>query len=732
MLVEVILPQYLPYDLTYSVSDAISHLVCLGVRVEIPTGKSGISTAVISKILSHDEEIIFTSKMRDKKSTVKGIISIIDTKPIITETQMKLWLWIAEYYMCSVGEVMAYFLPKELIVKGQVDIFGKSYKKNSSVVKRRVLEVADEADFSSSRSSLAKYILEKGVKTLLYSDLRDLGFSAAQIKTLVNNGLLTEREERIIKELKTASSVTPSEIIDIKNPEFQDDIDGLSDKPLLIISPTDNFCLAENYIFMINRELSKGKSVLFINPESSNMVSSFAAIFGNRVVNFNAKMTLTNRVKSYSRLLGEESLLVIGDKKSLGLPFKNLSLVIIADEHSRGYRSENSPRFMGRDVALMLSHYMGADVIINSFAPTLESYYNTLIGKYNLLEVGTNQKIRTKLSVIDKYSIAPKERKQYGNVPAVRYFSKLLLEKMAQSDSSFLFHNRRGYNNFLICGDCGWVLRCPHCNVSMTYHHGKKEFVCHYCNHKITPVMECEECGSKNIKLKGIGSENIEMAIKKYFPLNEIVRVDSDTFNDFRANKGIVQQVNDGNPKIVIGTQLAINILKENRFGVVGVIDADTIFNAGEFRAEESAYRILTELSTIASGGDLVVQCSDINRPILKDIATGDYLSMATRELSLRETFAYPPFVRLVRITLRDKDEDKAYSTAESIAKELREKGVADVSEPIAPFVDKIKDEYLFQIILKLNRRGDNSNLKRIIKSVVEGSTKNRIIEVDI
>lgn len=732
MTVEVILPQYLPFDLTYSVPDAISHLVCLGVRVEVPSGKRGITTAVISRVLTENEEVEFKGKMSERNIAVREIISVIDTSPIITSSQMKLWMWIAEYYMCYIGEVMSYFLPKELIVKGSIDVFGKNYKKNSSVVKRRMLDVVVEADFSSSRSLLAKFIVEKGGDSFIYTDLRSEGFSSSQIKTLVNSGLLVEREEEVVRELVQKEAEEYTELNELKQPEFQDDIDGLQDKPLLIISPLGDLSLVENYIFMINRELAKGNSVLFINPEGNMLSNSFSAVFGDRCVNFNAKMILANRVKAYSRILSEKSLLVIGDKKSLGLPFQNLSLVVIFEEHSRNYRSENAPRFMGRDVALMLSHFSGARVVLNSFAPTLESYYNTVCGKYNLLILEGEGSGKTKISVIDKYSIASKERKVYGNIPTVRYFSKLMLEKMAQSEDSFLFHNRRGYNNFLICGDCGWVLRCPHCNVSMTYHHGKREFVCHYCNNKIQPVMECTECESKNIKLKGIGSENIEMAIKKHFPNRDIIRVDSDTVSDAKVIREALEKINSDCSKIVIGTQLALNILKDSRFGIVGVIDADTIFNAGEFRAEESAFRVLQQLSVMASNGDMIIQCSDINRPVLRDVDKGDYISMATRELSVRETFNYPPFVRLLRITVRDRDEDRAFQIAETISVELTEEGLLEVSDPIAPFVDKIKDEYLFQIVVKLSRRGDNAATKKIIRRVVESNAKNRVIEVDV
>lgn len=713
MYITVIIPKKLPYRLTYSVPQPLCGRICCGVRVGVPSGSVKMTTAVVSHILTQEDAGEFELAMSGK--VIRDILSVIDVSPVVREKQLRLWEWIASYYMCSDGEVMSYFLPKELIVNGVIAENEVSYKKNSSLKKERFITLNDDCDtefLKGRQSELLDFFLDISDSShkVEYKRLVAAGFTSEHVRKAIKNGVFTDSYELVFNEI--ASCVKPAA-----------DITDQLDIPLLIKGKG-------SYEELIRERLKRGESVFILVSEEEKY--DIPECFQDEAITFLSSTSAVRKYKNYCNMLSSEGHLIVGNKWAVGLPFCDLSLVIVTDEHSSGYKCDAAPRFMARDAALMLAHISKCEIILESFAPSLESYYNSTIGKYNFID--KTQSIDCRITPIDKYSIAARERKVYGNIPQVRYFSKFMLSEMNEvlsvGKSVLLFHNRRGYNSFLICKDCGWVLRCKNCNVSMTYHKDKRALVCHYCGEKIEPVTVCGECGSKNLQLKGIGSENIEESIKKQFPLTTVLRLDSDQLSKVESAREASRKIVTGEAKIVVGTWLTIPFTSKMNFGLVGVVDADTIFNVDDFRSEERAFRTLTQLARKAVGGELVIQCSNIKRPVLTDIVHNDYQSMAGRELAVRKQFSYPPYVRTTRIYVKDPNEEHVMQLAEELAKRITVETGLNVSCPDTPIVDRVRGMYIAYITLKFAKNSSSEQIKQKIMKIIDRQA-NLTIDVD-
>lgn len=735
MLVTVIIPQYLPYKLSYHVPCEMEGEVSVGVRVLLPAvgSKSAETqvTALVSRVLSEAEEQVFISEMRAKGRTLRSITAVVDTFSVVGGTQLALWQWVAEYYMCTEGEVMRYFMPREMLIKGVVSGGGAKYKNSKSITKEKWVRVIDKSLLSASRAGVAKYFsgLSSECDCVSVAELKRVGLSAAQIAKGVKDGFLEAYTKEVFVQLVDNDSLAEESASDNTNTT-----PNKVAKPLLVVGQSRAELIGYHMEAISKVMEEDAGSVLILQPEESGIETGLKALYGDRCVIYDNNTSSAKRYKIYSRLLNGERLIVVGGKKAVGLPFMHLAHIIVTDEHSEAYKSDSSPRVGVRDVALMLAHIAKTPCVLDSAVPSLESYYNVLVGKFDV-EYLPDKESAAKVSVIDKYSIARKDRLVYGNNPQVRYFSKLLIDRMQESHSTLLFHNRRGYNNYLLCGDCSWVYRCEHCNVSMTYHATKRRFVCHYCGAEAEPIMQCPECGTKNIKLKGVGSENVEHSIKKYFPSLPIFRIDGDILKNKSQIVELLANIQALDKKVVIATGGAINILRDISFSTVGVIDADTLFNIADYRAEERAYRLLMLLRNKSPHGDLVLQCSDIRRPLIADIVKGDYKSMAHRQLEVRKAFNYPPFTRLARIVIKSRNENLLNSVATKLHSALLSCAEVISSEPIAPLVDKIKDEYISHIILKFKRNSKMQEYKNLIATQIQKHTQKGVgifIEVDV
>ncbi len=730
-LVTVIVAQRLPYKLTYQVPKHITN-VGVGVRVMVPLGKSSIVSAVVTEQLIGSQAEEHYNKITKGGVVLREIISVIDSNPIITPTQQNLFNWLSKYYIINSGELIRYLLPKELRIKGQVSSDGEHQLKSSrGVSKVRYIKIINSDGLKTSRTALAKYLIEHIAEDKIdYLTLRKQ-FTSAQIQLLIKKEIIAnfycEEYLSVNQELTYKGRV---EVENLTTPNYQEEIDNLNSKPLLIHNKSKGYLL-DNYIYLATQILAAQGQMLIVDCEGRFPLARFRAIFGSQCVPLNSNSTDKAHYKLYNRLLAGEPLIVIGNSKAFGLAFTALKQVIVVDEHATNFRGENSPFFNNRDVAIMAAHLYGSKVILESYAPSLESYHNTTIDKYNLLTIEPAAQWGGKVSLIEKFSIASKERKVYGNSPKVRYLSKLMITELERAQKSFIFHNRRGYNSYLICDKCSWVLRCTNCNVSMTYHQGKGQFVCHYCNSRVEQIHSCPECNSIEVKLQGVGSENIEQAIAKYVENRAIYRVDKDTFSTKAEQVKIISNIESADRFIVVGTVLSLSILENIQFDCVGVVDGDTLLNIDDFRAEEKAYRTLYQLREMLSAkGKMVIQTYNIKNQLLNEIQEDNYSSMYEREIYLRKQFNYPPFTRLTEVTIKDKNEERLSLEATKIYNILNRVEGIEVSTPITPTVDKIRGEYISLIHIRF-KRGASVKQKQQVAEIIS-QVKDARIWVDI
>ena len=756
MYINAIIPQYLPFELTYNVPILLQDSICCGVRIELSIGKQKIISGIVSHILSDVEVAQFEEKMRGKESKIKDVISVTSQIPLVTDNQLKLWKWIASYYMCTEGEVMKYFFPNELIIKGVKTEDGIDYNKSRSQITEKVISLhakySNEIDINELLDSLKRS--KRQLALLLYFlEIRELdsritigilekgGFNSTHIRKAIKDEIFEVKEEVVVKSFDSKSETNlyidenDSESSHGENDSQYDEIEERLNLPLVLHSSNREENI-DIYIKLVVERFNRGESSLILVAEDEkedNLVDCLKSYFNKNLITYFSRDSQNKRYKNYCTILNGETKVIIGNKLALGLPLDNISLIIVTDEHSRSYKSEKSPRIQGRDVALVVSKFNSSSIILESYAPSVESYYNSKIGKYNFLS--TAKKSKCKITAINKYSIARKERNVYGNIPEVRYFSKFLLDKMENSvvnnDTTLLFHNRRGYNSFLECKDCGEVLKCNNCNVSMTYHNDKQAFVCHYCGYKVEPISKCVKCDSPNLQYRGIGSENIEQSIKKHFPLASTLRLDSDNLSNIESINVAKRILENREANIIVGTWLTIPFTANSNISLIGVIDADTLFNVPDFRAEERAYQLLTQLSQRVGDGEMVVQCTNISSPIMNDIISGDYISMCNRELTARHQFSYPPFVRSTKITIQDKSEDSAYAEAERLIAEIREGSNVMIVGPEIPMVDKVRGLYIVTIMVKFSKSVNSEIIKGKIYSIVNSSKFQTTIDVD-
>lgn len=738
MYVTVIIAQNLPYKLTYHVPSELESDILVGLLVVLPSGNNKVNSGIISNILSDEESKDFNIKMKSKKSVVKDILSITSPFPIVTENQLKLWQWIASYYICSEGDVMRYFIPKELIIKGSVSGDSITYRKSKSIVNEKIVSLSDRYSTDSEIGTLLDnlkrskkqylmllYFLENRDKfgSITVKDLYKGEFNSTHLLKAINNGIFTIKEEP-----KFANNIKNSENI------LSQSCDDVSIPVLMHSSRREENI--DKYIELIKKNLEEDKTVLvLLTREDKDDIITQKIIdhFGNSVIKYFSNYRASIKYKNYCSTLNGSGKVLIGNSASLGLPFINLSLVIVIDEHSLSYKLDSSPHIQTRDAALMLARFNGSNIILDSFCPSIESYYNAKIGKYKL--TSSVEKIDSKITPISKYSIASKDRYIYGNIPQVRYFSKYLLEKMNKTILSggrvLLFHNRRGYNSYLECKDCGDVVKCKDCNVSMRYHKEKNCYMCHYCGMKIQPINQCQSCNSKNLQLKGIGSENIEESIKKHFPKANVLRLDSDILEK-RENRETAKRILDNNEAdIIVGTLLTIPFTAKSDISLIGIIDADTLFNIPDFRAEERAFQVIKLLSNRVVDGETIIQCSNINSDIMNDIVSDSYTSMFNREVTTRQKFDYPPFVRNTRITIKDYSEKIAFEKASKLMEDIVcQTGVAVIG-PEAPIVDKIRKQYIFNLTIKFQKTINNEKIKHKISEIINKSKLSATIDVD-
>lgn len=515
-----------------------------------------------------------------------------------------------------------------------------------------------------------------------------------------------------------------------KDPE-ESTSDIAQTKDVVLLHGVTSSGKTEIYVKLIEEALAKGKQVLYLLPEialTTQIINRLRKYFGDTVGVYHSKFNENERVEIWNDVLNSRSenskfQIILGARSALFLPFSNLGLVIVDEEHDTSYKQYNpAPRYNARDGAIYLSHIHKAKTLLGSATPCLESYFNAQEGKYGFAEI-TQRFGGVQMPEIEIADVKEATRKKQMK----SHFSPLLLDTVTlaleKNEQVILFQNRRGFAPQLECNMCAWVPQCSNCDVSLTYHKVSNQLRCHYCGYSIKPPSKCAACGDTDLKMKGFGTEKIEEELNIFYPRAKIARMDLDTTRSKFAHQHIIQDFEEGNIDILVGTQMVTKGLDFDNVSMVGILNADSMLNFPDFRSFERSYQLMAQVSGRAGRknkrGKVIIQTQNPEHSIIQEVIANDYLSMYTNQLIDRKEFNYPPYFRLIEITVIYKDVNMVNVAAKYLADALKHHFSKRVLGPEFPIISRIRNLYHKNILLKIERDASVNQVKKIVSELL-------------
>lgn len=558
--------------------------------------------------------------------------------------------------------------------------------------------------------------------------LATLENGAAQLGELIKKGFIEQKKRAVdrletgevqVKEKKLLSEVQTVAMNEVRN--------GFDQKKPVLLHGVTSSGKTEIYIHLIDEAIKAGKQALYLLPEialTTQITSRLKTHFGNSLGIYHSKFSDDERVEVWNNLLKNKSYRVIlGVRSSIFLPFSNLGLIIIDEEHEQSFKQfDPAPRYHARDVALVLSQYFNAKVLLGTATPSVESYYNAQSGKFHLVELTTRHEGIQLPEIVVVNTREASRRKMMQS-----HFSPQLIEQMQKSLSKkeqvILFQNRRGFAPYLECSLCGWIPRCNHCDVSMTYHKHINQLVCHYCGYAVPTYHTCQACGSPSLQFKGFGTQKIEEEIGLLFPDVKVGRMDYDTTRSKKGYENIITEFEQGKVDVLVGTQMVTKGLDFDRVSLVGILNADNMLNNPDFRAFERSFQMMAQVSGRAGRknrrGTVILQTSNPEHPVIAHVRNNDFVSFFNEQIEERLSYKYPPFYRIINITVKHKNQNTALHAANALTEYLRNNFGSRVLGPQVPPVTKIQDMHLQRILLKLERNASPVKAKQLMQQCI-------------
>lgn len=716
---DIILPLPLEGVFTYSVPDGMASAVKSGMRVVVPLGRSKKYMGVVLKV--HDVKPEFE---------VKDILSLSDTRPSVTALQLRLWQWIADYYMSPLGDVFKAALPAglkgednyrpktercvtlpEKMRSGQslhvvLNLLTQTRARKQKELFEQYLSLShwDEACSGGSRDDVAELTCEEL--------LNETHSTTTTLRALVSRGFLTtyEREVGRIGHGGDAHPENMKTLGEAQQRAYDEIQETFKTKNVTLLHGVTSSGKTEIYIHMIDKTLREGRQVLYLLPEIAltvQIMKRLRNVFGDRLGIYHSKYSDAERVEIWNRQLSDNPYgVILGARSALFLPFSNLGLVIVDEEHETSFKQQDpAPRYHARSAAIVLASMCGAKVLLGSATPSAESYNNALTGKYGLVSIMTRYK-NIQLPEIQVVDVKDLRRRKMMNGPFSPVLLKAVREALADGRQAILFHNRRGFAPMIECHVCGWVPHCDKCDVSLTLHKSLDRLTCHYCGSVYYVPAKCPCCGSTELRSRGYGTENIEDRIREIFPEARVSRMDLDTTRTRNAYERIISEFSSGQTNLLIGTQMVSKGLDFGNVSVVGILDADTMLNNPDFRAYEHAFMMMAQVAGRAgrkSGrGKVILQTRNPELPVIGEVVRNDYKTFYKELFEERRMFHYPPFYHLVCVYLRHRNAQVADDAAADMARLLRGMLGERVLGPDRPSVARVKTMSIRKIIIKL------------------------------
>jgi len=735
---DIILPIAFRGYLTYSVPEELSGIILTGSRVLVPLQNNKVCTGIVAHL--HNNEPTFNK--------IKSIISCVDNEPLINERQLKLWRWISEYYMCSEGEVMKAAIPSLLLPEGLPGTKPEGgyrpktltcYKLNESIDNQKLQELLDKlvkAPRQYDTMMALLHLSEEDREAVPVSRLMiEKGVSASAISTLRNKNIIEQIEVPVDRTGISDSTpkVQPKQLSILQQKALDEIKACFQNKGVVLLHGVTSSGKTEIYIHLIEEQLRLGKQVLYLLPEialTSQIVDRMMLHFGSATGVYHSKFNEQEKVEIWNKVAESDNgySLIIGVRSSLFLPFSKLGLVIIDEEHDTSYKQQDpAPRYNGRDTASVLASIHNASCLMGSASPSIESYFNALNGKYGLVE------IRERFGAIKLPEIIIADSHEAARKKLmVSHFTPQLLSAMddalCRNEQIILFRNRRGFSPYIQCPECGWIPVCNKCSVNLTYHKGINRLVCHYCGYSIQPSDTCGSCGSKGLATRGFGTEKLEDEIKIVFPTARVARLDQDTTGSKNAFNRIIKSFEQQRIDILIGTQMIAKGLDFENLTVVGILNADNMLNFPDFRAHERSFQLMSQVSGRAGRrqkqGRVIIQTNDPLNPVIRMVIRHDYSSLFKSQTEERLSFNYPPYCRMIRITLKHKDRSLLNGFAATLADQLRLDLGNRVLGPEYPVISMVQLWYIKNILLKIEKEKPVAFARKIISNAVDSVEK--------
>ena len=810
---DIILPLHLRTTFTYRIPTEYAGRVEAGQRVVVQFGAKRLYSGIVRRV--HNVAPPYQ---------VKYILSVIDAHPIVDEHSFRLWEWMASYYMCYIGDVMAVALPSALRLAsesmvsihpdfdGELSSLGdKELRIVQLLTDHPVMSVADISlaisvqkimpvingmiersilimdedmkqrfkPLKATYISLAPKYRDPGEAKRLFDQLEQKKPMARQLElmlrfmqlsafgakpvakkellaadtspdckpgttdqaarrgtsllsslnTLVKKGVLLTEEREVSRLRAMADPTSPLHspgAIQL-NDEQQAAFDKLKSQPgVSLLHGVTSSGKTEVYIKLIEQTIAGGKQALFLLPEialTAQIINRLRKYFGDRVGVYHSRFTPAQRAEVWSRAFSADPKsrldLLLGARSALFLPFRDLGLVIVDEEHDGSYKQhEPAPRYNCRDSAVYLARLWNARTVLGSATPSIESYHNAKTGKYALVEMKHRY---GGLALPEVLCVDMKDALRHKEVQG--YFSNFLASHidaaLQNNEQVILFQNRRGYSMRIECDECHWVPQCQHCDVSLVYHKSTNSLRCHYCGYAIPVPSQCPVCGNPNLKQKGYGTERIEDEIAQLFPTARVARLDLDTTATRNRHLEIITDFEDRKTDILVGTQMVTKGLDFDNVSVVGIISADNLINFPDFRSFERSFQQMMQVAGRAGRhgkeGKVIIQTFNPWHQSIRNVIDNNYRGMYESQITERRVFRYPPFNKLVEITLRHRDQELLAAAANDYAACLRESLDSRVLGPEYPSVSRIRNYYIKRVIVRAEPADSLAAVKQII-----------------
>jgi len=793
--VDVILPLPLPRCFTYSLPDEGAEEVQIGCRVVVPFGRKKYYTAIVRNVHHY----------APTEYEVKEISTVLDTSPILLPGQFRFWEWLADYYLCTQGDVYKAALPSGLKLESETIVeYNPDFEADAPLSEREQLVLDLLA--KEPEQCVTKLEKESGLKNILTvikslldkealfvkEELRrtykpktearvrlaadasgeenlrrifdELERAPKQLALLMKyvelSGVLGDGASKEVskKELLQRASASPAifnglvekQIFEVYYQEigrlnrlvgktvelnvlnehqqraYHEIMQSFQEKNVCLLHGVTSSGKTEVYIHLIEETLRQGRQVLYLLPEialTTQITERLKRVFGSRLGIYHSKFPDAERVEIWQKQLTEEGYdIILGVRSSVFLPFRNLGLVIVDEEHENTYKQQDpAPRYHARNAAIVLASMYGAKTLLGTATPSVETWQNATTGKFGWVE------LKERYKEIQLPEIIPVDIKELHRKKRMTgQFSPLLLqyvrEALDNKQQVILFQNRRGFAPMIECRTCGWVPKCKNCDVSLTYHKGINQLTCHYCGYTYQLPRSCPACEGVELMHRGFGTEKIEDDVKLIFPEASVARMDLDTTRTRSAYEKIIADFEQGKTDILIGTQMVSKGLDFDHVSVVGILNADTMLNYPDFRSYERAFQLMAQVAGRAGRknkrGRVVLQTKSIDHPIIRQVMTNDYEDMVAGQLAERQMFHYPPYYRMVYVYLKNRNETLLDVMAHTMAEKLRALFGNRILGPDKPPVARIQTLFIRKIVVKIEQNAPMSRARELLLRV--------------